>query len=146
MLRKLHGVQRPTIQRAEVASDAMDRMCASLAEKLAPCAQLVQSALTYFEERGIRHESDTYRPLCMSVTSLRVLVDRLVEARGLDGGGGDEVCRGRCLRSVSSPADGISTQRMAQARSPPQSPLRQRRRKFCAEQMHLRSCMLTLRQ
>lgn len=52
-----------------------------LVEALAPCAQLVQSALCWFEEAGIRHSAATYRPLALPMLGVQRLVDRYVAGR-----------------------------------------------------------------
>lgn len=52
-----------------------------LVDALAPCMQLVQSALGWFEEAGIRHSSVTYRPLSLPMLGLQRLVDKYVSLR-----------------------------------------------------------------
>lgn len=54
---------------------------APLVDALAPCMQLVQAALLYFDEKGVRHTGTTYRPLFLPTTELRRLVDRYSAAR-----------------------------------------------------------------
>lgn len=49
---------------------------APLVDALAPCMQLVQSALCWFEEAGIRHTNVTYRPLSLPMLGLQRLIDR----------------------------------------------------------------------
>jgi len=56
-------------------------LVAPLAEALAPFMQLVQSALCWFEEAGIRHSAVTYRPLSLPMLGLQRLVDRYVALR-----------------------------------------------------------------
>lgn len=57
------------------------RPVGAMAEALAPCAQLVQTALLHFEERGVRHTSTTYRPMSLPTVALRRLLDRLNACR-----------------------------------------------------------------
>merc|ERR1719296_228243 len=57
-----------------------------LVEALSPFAQLVQGALNFFEDRGIRHEGDTYRPLQLSATTLRKIELCMAAQRGQDDG------------------------------------------------------------
>eukprot|EP00931_Biecheleriopsis_adriatica_P022618 TRINITY_DN14483_c0_g1_i1.p1 TRINITY_DN14483_c0_g1~~TRINITY_DN14483_c0_g1_i1.p1 ORF type:complete len:833 (-),score=197.72 TRINITY_DN14483_c0_g1_i1:43-2508(-) len=52
-----------------------------LVEALAPCMQLVQSALGWFEEANIRHTAVTYRPLSLPMLGLQKLVDRYIALR-----------------------------------------------------------------
>lgn len=52
-----------------------------LVEALAPCMQLVQSALSWFEEANIHHTAVTYRPLLLPMLGLQRLVDRYVAFR-----------------------------------------------------------------
>merc|ERR1712151_333583 len=54
---------------------------APLVDALAPCMQLVQSALCWFEEAGIRHSAPTYRPLSLPMLGLQRLVDKYIEGR-----------------------------------------------------------------
>ncbi|CAE7382891.1 unnamed protein product [Symbiodinium natans] len=54
---------------------------APFVESLAPCMQLVQAALLWFEEANIRHTAVTYRPLQLPMLGLQKLVDRYVAAR-----------------------------------------------------------------
>mmetsp|Transcript_155125 Transcript_155125/g.497405 ORF Transcript_155125/g.497405 Transcript_155125/m.497405 type:complete len:1318 (+) Transcript_155125:31-3984(+) len=73
------GTTGATPLRSPLLSDSspIGRTCMFLIDSLAPCAQLVQSALNYFEERGIRHEGETYRPLQLSAHALQVLAERV---------------------------------------------------------------------
>jgi len=48
---------------------------APLIDALGPCMQLVQSALGWFEEAGIRHASVTYRPLSLPMLGLQHLAE-----------------------------------------------------------------------
>ncbi|CAE8627909.1 unnamed protein product [Polarella glacialis] len=57
------------------------QIVAPLVEALAPCMQLVQSALGWFEEANIRHTSATYRPLSLPMLGLQKLVDRYLALR-----------------------------------------------------------------
>lgn len=52
-----------------------------LVSALAPFAQLVQSALGWFEEAGIRYSGITYRPLAIPMLRLQHLVDRFMALR-----------------------------------------------------------------
>lgn len=52
-----------------------------LLEALAPCMQLVQSALGWFEEANIHHTAVTYRPFLLPMLGLQKLVDRYVAFR-----------------------------------------------------------------
>jgi len=52
-----------------------------LVQALAPLMQLVQSALAWFEEAGIRHTGMTYRPLSLPMLGLQRLIDRYIAAR-----------------------------------------------------------------
>jgi len=54
---------------------------ASITEALAPLMQLVQSALGWFEEAGIRHTGATYRPLSLPALGLQRLVEKYLAAR-----------------------------------------------------------------
>lgn len=53
----------------------------ALAKALAPMTQLVQAAMLFFAQQGIRHESITYRPISMPVPGLRRLIDRYLVQR-----------------------------------------------------------------
>lgn len=59
-----------------------------LVQALAPVMQLVQSALNWFEEAGIRHSGMVYRPLSLPMLGLQRLIDRYIAARR-DGEGED---------------------------------------------------------
>jgi len=54
---------------------------APLTDALAPFMQLLQSALGWFEEAGIRHSGATYRPLSLPALGVQRLVDRYITAR-----------------------------------------------------------------
>lgn len=53
----------------------------ALVEALAPCMQLIQWALNWFEEANIHHTAVTYRPLLLPMLGLQKLVDRYVAFR-----------------------------------------------------------------
>eukprot|EP00441_Pelagodinium_beii_P038421 CAMPEP_0197629550 /NCGR_PEP_ID=MMETSP1338-20131121/7350_1 /TAXON_ID=43686 ORGANISM="Pelagodinium beii, Strain RCC1491" /NCGR_SAMPLE_ID=MMETSP1338 /ASSEMBLY_ACC=CAM_ASM_000754 /LENGTH=836 /DNA_ID=CAMNT_0043200607 /DNA_START=40 /DNA_END=2550 /DNA_ORIENTATION=- len=57
------------------------QVMAPFVEALAPCMQLVQGALAWFEEANIRHTAATYRPLLLPMLGLQKLVDRYVAQR-----------------------------------------------------------------
>lgn len=57
---------------------------APMVENLAPCMQLVQAALCWFEEANIHHTAVTYRPLQLPMLGLQKLVDRYVAQRKLE--------------------------------------------------------------
>jgi hypothetical protein len=59
-------------------------------DALAPCMQLVQAALSWFEEANIRHTAATYRPLSLPMLGLQKLVDRYISLRR-NGDGTQEV-------------------------------------------------------
>lgn len=59
-------------------------------DALAPCMQLVQAALGWFEEANIRHTAATYRPLSLPMLGLQKLVDRYISLRR-NGDGTQEV-------------------------------------------------------
>lgn len=69
-----------------------------LQQALAPFAQLVQDALNYFEDRGIRHEADTFRPIHMSDRSLDELRGRMSLVQ-------NSLCRRKLLDQGMSQAD-----------------------------------------
>lgn len=50
-------------------------------EHLGPIMRLVQCALAWFEEAGIRHTAPTYRPLSLPMLGLQRLVDRFLTRR-----------------------------------------------------------------
>lgn len=54
------------------------RIVAPLLDALAPCVELVQSSLCWFEEAGIRHAAVTYRPLSLPMLGLQRLVDKYI--------------------------------------------------------------------
>lgn len=56
-----------------------------LVEALSPLMQMVQSALFWFEEAGIKHSGMTYRPLSLPLLSLQRLIDRYIAARQDEG-------------------------------------------------------------
>jgi hypothetical protein len=64
-------------------SPAASKMIMPLADALAPCIQMVQSALSWFEEAGIRHQGMTYRPLSVPIQSLKQL-EKYVAQRKTD--------------------------------------------------------------
>eukprot|EP00929_Paragymnodinium_shiwhaense_P001307 TRINITY_DN101532_c0_g1_i1.p1 TRINITY_DN101532_c0_g1~~TRINITY_DN101532_c0_g1_i1.p1 ORF type:complete len:870 (+),score=213.26 TRINITY_DN101532_c0_g1_i1:85-2694(+) len=71
------------------------RLITPLVNALAPIMQLVQAALGWFEESGIRHSGPTYRPLSVPMLGLQRLIDRYVAFRreageDEDGGQGGE--------------------------------------------------------
>jgi len=63
------------------------RPVAFMIDALAPFAQLVQSALNWFEEAGIRHSKATYRPLSLPMLGMERLVARYTAMGGAAGGG-----------------------------------------------------------
>lgn len=54
---------------------------APLVDTLAPCMQLVQSSLSWFEEAGVRHANASYRPISVPMLGLQRLIDRYLSAR-----------------------------------------------------------------
>jgi len=60
-----------------------------LIQALSPLMQLVQSALWWFEEAGIRHPGVTYRPLSLPILGLQRLIDRYTSAQRDDGKGSE---------------------------------------------------------
>lgn len=73
-------------------------MLSPMVEALSPLMQLIQAALAWFEEAGIRHSGVTYRPLSLPMLGLQRLIDRYIAARR-DGEGSDDDRREVALSS-----------------------------------------------
>jgi len=72
-----------------------------LLEALAPSAQLVQTALAYFDERGVRHTQVVYRPLVIPAQRLRRLTAQFAATSSA-------VCRKSSLHAVDCNVAGDS--------------------------------------
>jgi len=66
-------------------TSAQSRLVIPLVEALGPCLQLVQGALSWFEEKGIRHQGLTYRPFSIPTLGLRA-IERHMSANSVETG------------------------------------------------------------
>jgi len=73
-------LRSPTLEGLQLGSHA-NSLIQPLVESLGPFLQMVQSALAWFEEQGIRHQGAAYRPLSMPMLVLQNLVERYVAVR-----------------------------------------------------------------
>lgn len=74
------GATGATPMMAQEFPNALEQL-EPLVHALEPLMQLVQSALWWFEEAGIRHTGITYRPLSLPMLGLQRLIDRYIAAR-----------------------------------------------------------------